>query len=291
MMHYFKIYMLATCAIFALSSAGQAGPLQDGSDAIERQDYPVAFRVLQPLAEKGDVFAQYNIGYMYSHGLGVSQDAQQAAYWYKKAAMQGDSDAQTNYGRALESGAGVGLDYEEAMTWYLRSAKQGNAMAQHNIGSMYINGHSVQKDDRIAFDWYTKAAEQGLAIAQNAVGAMYVNGVGIDEDANKGLEWILKAANQGWPEARENAFQLYYRDAKVGNAGAMHNVAYMCLHGWSGEQDPQSCIKFYELAAERGYAPSAEALGQIYKQGLFEILADDAQAETWAARYSELQTP
>ena len=164
-------------------------------------------------------------------------------------------------------------------------------MAQHNIGSMYVNGYSVTKDYLKALDWYTRAAEQGLPIAQNALGAMYVNGVGVDEDLNKGTEWIFKAANQGWPEAQENAFQIYYRDATIGNSGAMHNVAYMCLHGWSGEQDPQDCIKFYELAAERGYAPSAEALAQIYTQGLFEIPANDAKADIWAEKFSALQTP
>ena len=290
-MKIFKFCLTAMCSISVLANVGLAGPLEDGSDAIERQDYATAFRLLHPLAEQGDAFAQYNVGVMYANGLGVTPDARKAAHWYREAAAQGDPDAQVNYGRVLEEGVGVELDYEEAMKWYLRSAQQGNAMAQHNIGSMYFNGHGVTKDDRKAFDWYTKAAEQGLPIAQNAVGAMYVNGIGVSEDANKGLEWILKAANQGWPEARENAFQLYYRDAKIGNPGAMHNVAYMCLHGWSGEHDPKDCIEFYELAAERGYAPSAQALAQVYAQGLFGIPADDAKAELWAAKYSALRSP
>lgn len=281
--------LLAMFAVCAIANEGLAGPLEDGSDAIERQDYPTAFRLLQPLAEQGGVFAQYNVGFMYSNGLGVQEDAEKAAFWYREAALQGDSDAQTNYGRTLETGIGVEVDYEKAMKWYLLAAKQGNAMAQHNIGSMYVNGNGVTKDERSAFEWYLKAAEQGLPIAQNAVGAMYVNGISVEEDANQGLEWILKAAVQDWPEAKENAFQLYYRDAKIGNPGAMHNVAYMCLNGWSGAQDPKECIKFYELAAERGYAPSAEALADIYAQGLFDIPADDANAELWSGKFSALQ--
>lgn len=285
------ISSFAVCAMCLLVTASLAGPREDGSDAIERQDYATAFRLLQPLAEQGDDFAQYNVGYMFAHGLGVARNDEKAAYWYRKAAEQGDPDAQVNYGRALEAGIGVEVDHEEAMKWYLRSANQGSAMAQHNIGSMYFNGHGVDKDLRATLDWYSKAAEQGLPIAQNAIGAMYVNGVGVEEDMNKGLEWILRAANQGWPEARENAFQLYYRDAKAGNAGAMHNVAYMCLHGWSGEQNPQDCIKFYELAAEHGYAPSAEALAQIYHQGLFEIPADEGRASIWVEKFSALQDP
>lgn len=290
-MRSLKTYLLLVTACVAISSMGIAGPLEDGSDAIERQDYETAFRLLRPLAEQGDVFAQYNLGFMYSNGLGVSLDANQAASWYRLAAIQGDSDAQVNYGRALEAGVGVGLDHDAAMTWYQRSAAQGNAMAQHNIGSMYFNGHGVTKDNRKAFDWYTRSAEQGLALAQNALGAMYINGVSVDEDPNKGLEWILKAANQGLPDAQVNAFQLYYRDAKIGNAGAMHNVGYMCLHGWAGDQDPKECIKYYELAAEYGYAPSAQALSQIYTQGLFNIPVESEEADTWAEKYSELQTP
>jgi len=40
-------------------------------------------------AEQGNAFAQYNLGWMYANGQGVTQDYKQAVGWYTKAAGQG----------------------------------------------------------------------------------------------------------------------------------------------------------------------------------------------------------
>ncbi len=39
-------------------------------------------------AERGNANAQYNLGVMYSQGLGVTQDHAEAVKWYRKAAEQ-----------------------------------------------------------------------------------------------------------------------------------------------------------------------------------------------------------
>ena len=39
-------------------------------------------------AEKGNVYAQYSIGYMYANGEGVEKDNSQAISWLQKAADQ-----------------------------------------------------------------------------------------------------------------------------------------------------------------------------------------------------------
>ena len=180
-----------------------------------------------------------------------------------------------------ESGRGVPTDYGEAMEWYLKAANQGNALAQHNIGSLYFNGYGVYKVDKTVVEWYMKSASQGLPLAQNSLGAMYVKGFGVKKDPNKGLEWILKAAEQGLKGAQENAFSIYHSEAKQGNAGAMHNVAYMCFNGWVGKQDPNECVKRYEMAAKNGYSASVSALSQIYEKGLFGLNVDSEKANFW----------
>ncbi|MCK5097449.1 MAG: SEL1-like repeat protein, partial [Desulfobacteraceae bacterium] len=40
-------------------------------------------------AEQGYAKAQYNLGAMYDKGIGVPQNRNKAAYWYRKAAKQG----------------------------------------------------------------------------------------------------------------------------------------------------------------------------------------------------------
>jgi hypothetical protein len=61
----------------------------------------------------------------YAHGLGVAQDAHQAAIWYRKAAEHGHAGAQFNLGICYMNGAGVDEDEEEACLWIRKAAGQG----------------------------------------------------------------------------------------------------------------------------------------------------------------------
>jgi TPR repeat protein len=71
------------------------------------------------LAEKGDVNAQWVLGFMYLNGEGMPQNYKQAAYWLTKAADQGFALAQFNLGFMYDNGEGVSQDYEKALDWYL----------------------------------------------------------------------------------------------------------------------------------------------------------------------------
>ena len=45
-------------------------------------------------AQAGDTEAQYDLGLMYYHGIGVERDIQESETWMRKAAEQGNADAQ-----------------------------------------------------------------------------------------------------------------------------------------------------------------------------------------------------
>ena len=47
----------------------------------------------QEIAEQGNTDAQYELGYMYHNGIGISKDHTKAAEWYRKAAKGGDERA------------------------------------------------------------------------------------------------------------------------------------------------------------------------------------------------------
>ncbi|SUO96074.1 tetratricopeptide repeat protein [Suttonella ornithocola] len=57
-------------------------------------NYADAFKWAQPAAEKGDAEAQFNLGWLYENGQGVTQDYNKACQWYEKAAAQGLAKAQ-----------------------------------------------------------------------------------------------------------------------------------------------------------------------------------------------------
>ena len=129
-----------------------------GMEANDREDYATALREWQPLAERGDALAQYNIGLLYRKGRGVPQDDVQARNWYAKAAAQGLAKAQfslgTLYFRASQ-------DYQQALRWFRLAADQGEALAQTKIAIMYDEGQGVPRNIIQAYKWYSLAATSG----------------------------------------------------------------------------------------------------------------------------------
>ena len=69
----------------------------------EKKEYKQAFTWYMKAAEKGNVYAQFNLGIMYHLGQGVSQDEEQAFIWYEKAAQQGNKYAQHNLGAIIRT--------------------------------------------------------------------------------------------------------------------------------------------------------------------------------------------
>ena len=62
--------------------------------AIKAGDYNEAFILLQEPAKAGHAKSQYYMGMFYHNGLGVLEDAKEAAKWYTLAAEQGDAISQ-----------------------------------------------------------------------------------------------------------------------------------------------------------------------------------------------------
>ncbi len=62
---------------------------------------------LPALAQKGEAWAQVELGDVYHEGRGVARDEAQAVAWYYKAAVQGDTEGQTNLGDSYLDGQGV----------------------------------------------------------------------------------------------------------------------------------------------------------------------------------------
>jgi TPR repeat protein len=162
-------------------------------------------------ANAGDANAQTYIGYCYYKGEGVSQDNQQAVYWYKKAAEQGAATAQAALGACYGEGLGVTQDYSQATYWYRKAAEQGHVLAQVALGDCYFRGHGVVKDYLKAEELYKKAAEKGNANVMNTLGWHYYLGDGFKKDYQKAEMWFKKAieTDENSPYPYSNMALLY----------------------------------------------------------------------------------
>ncbi len=67
--------------------------LAQGRAAYKAQNYHIAFNNILAAAKKGNIQAQYTLGYMYYYGIGTPRDMQHAIAWLDQAARHGDPRA------------------------------------------------------------------------------------------------------------------------------------------------------------------------------------------------------
>lgn len=67
--------------------------MEDAHRAFAAEEYEKVFKLVFPLAAAGHDQAQYTLGYLYYHGLGVLKSETQAMNWIQRAAQQGNRKA------------------------------------------------------------------------------------------------------------------------------------------------------------------------------------------------------
>ena len=216
--------------------------------------YEDAFAGFKPLAERGNVLAQSNLGYMYAQGEGVPQNYIEAVKWYRKAAEQGNAREQSYLGYMYSNGHGVTQDDKEAVKWIRKSAEQGDALAQFNLGHIYSHGEGVSQDYTEAAKWFRLSADQGNAGAQSCLGSMYLNGEGVPKDYVQAHMWWSLAAASGYEGNAEHRDKVAKNMTPVQTVRAQSNLGYMYAKGQGVRQDDEAAVKWFRMSAEQGYA-------------------------------------
>jgi TPR repeat protein len=165
-----------------------AGPLEDGTIALERGHYAEALRILRPLASKGSCDALDRIGSMYIFGNGVAKDPRFAENVFRSCADKGNAESEYLLGVGQ-----VGVDDEQAIVWLHRAAEQGLAIAQVTLAAEYELGVGVPKDAAVAAYWDQKAADQGNPSAELSLARLYAEGSGVTQDRVAAYKWLTLA--------------------------------------------------------------------------------------------------
>lgn len=150
----------AVLAAFLLSPVILLGAdLQKGLDAFDEGDYATTLAECQPLADEGNVGAQFCVGRLYANGFGVAMDDALALRWYGLAAAAGHPEAQYNLGVMHANGWGVEMNDVPAAGFYRLAAEQGHVAAQSSLGFSYKHGAGVEKSFVEAYKWFDIAAQ------------------------------------------------------------------------------------------------------------------------------------
>ncbi|MFN4058853.1 MAG: tetratricopeptide repeat protein [Roseinatronobacter sp.] len=249
---------------------------QDGLAALDAGDVAGAVAIWQPLAARGDAFAQVNLGVLALQGQGGLRP-DQAEGFLTAAAEQGQAQAQM-----LLADQAIGRqDWANARRWFGAAAALGGAQAQLMAGLLADQGLGGPVDRVQAEAWFRASAET-LPKAQLALGRLLTETGALSEAAL----WLERAALAGLPEAQFDlgtaladgaglapdpaaARGWYLRAARAGHAGAARNLSLMQARGQGGAQSFRAALAWAYLAGDEG-ADLVDALT--------EVMDADAQA-------------
>lgn len=265
------------------------------------QDFNEARKLFIAEAENGNALAMFDIGRIYSDGLGVEIDTDKAQDYYAKALLgfqKVESNKAWKYteyriGKMFAGGLGTEQDYKTAAQWLGLSAENKYKYAQYSLGGLYYRGLGVQQDFQTAFALYLKSAEQGFPYADFEAAKMYRDGIGTDKDSEEsnhhfkkafsGFENLEKISHDdkiqyrlGWmlqngigtEKDIARAKEYLEMSAKLGNTFACYSLAKLILT----EDNPlieevEKAVAYLKTASDSGNEHAQYSLGKIYLEG------------------------
>ncbi len=242
--------------------------------AFQRGRYLTALNLALEAAERGETSGKVLAAEIYSRGLGVRRDLEEAARLYGEAAEAGNVESQFALAMMKISGEGTAADMEGAYVLLGQAADAGHRLAQFNYAQMLVDRFPGPPGMERASDYYERAARAGLADAQYAMAVIHGEGLaGHVRDDQQARQWMARAAAQN------------------------HDTAQMEFGTWlvegrGGEVDYEQGFAWVRRAAASGNVAARNRLAKLYRSGL-GVDADSVEAAAWylAARRAGLTDP
>ena len=171
-------------------------------------NYEMAAYWLRHGANRGHLYAQVALSFMYWDGRGIQQDRHRGAHWFHAAAMQGHPEMQNNAGVIFRDGNYMPQCYDQALYWFHKAAEHNLPSAQLNLGIMYVNGIGVTQCHIEAEYWFRKAAMQNSPRGQAYLGLLYERGAGVEQSYDMAIYWFTRAYEGGHEWAGEKLEEL-----------------------------------------------------------------------------------
>jgi TPR repeat protein len=239
----------------------------------------VKLDILKPLAEQGDVEAQYTVASIYDSGpdCKLFENRNKALYWYELAAVGGHRESQGRLASIYWTEDAY-KDLSKAIRWYTEALKhEFKRDLAFDLACCYRERNSCHEDKIQAFIHFQKAAAEEnmetprpqiiapngnietlsaigptphyIVEGQYLMGYCYEKGEGVLRDPKKALECFEKAAQANNKSAQYKLHRLYEK-------------------GEGFPHDPEKSAEFLKAAAKNRH------LKAIYKLGLRFLMGD-----------------
>jgi hypothetical protein len=231
-----------------------------GTPEIE-PDAEAAYEFILEEAERGNAYAMYDMGKIYTQGIFVEPDKEKAEKWYGRtlSAMLAINKEKKNaclqyrIGKMYQYGLGTKENLVEAAAWFSKAADQEYSSALYALGMLTLHGKGVKQDYAKAFNLFRCAYKKGNPYAAYELGKLYESGKGTEKNQEK-AENCFCAAFSGFLnlEKKSKDDNLWYR---IGN---------MYLHGIGTEADEMRAEKYFVMSAEYGNAHAVYQLAKLF---------------------------
>ena len=266
-----------------------------GKTFFDNKDYIKAIKILLKASEREIHKANYILGAIYSHGLGITADKMKGYDYYLDAAKSGHVLAQMEVAKYHQKNGYPDL----AEAWWRMAAEKGNSEAQYELALFLYNPQidsidaaTIDLDERKerqkeAASWYDKSANQGNPKAMHRLAWMNLWGVGVEMNIDNAFALYRKAIATDCVE-KENitknfitaltmiaskemeskdykgALEHYLEAANLGDNKHYRLIALIYQNGSEGIKDTGKAIEWYLKAIAEGDTSVYGSLGKLY---------------------------
>ncbi len=158
---------LITFILFITVSPLLATQIDEAHQAFQKKDYQQAFVIWEENAKTGNTGAHIRLAYLYTQGLGVDKNGDQAIFWLNEAVKLGSAEAEYQLAKLYSTGKLTSQDYTQSFNWYMKAAAKDHVDAQYQIAVIYFKGLNKDIDYETAYAWMSLAAEKDHKAASN----------------------------------------------------------------------------------------------------------------------------
>lgn len=135
------------------------------ASAYGKKHFESALRYLIEYGEKGNLFAQRQLGNAYFFGQYVERDEATGIAWWRRGADADDPNAYFLLGIAADNSRDLPRNPEDAVAWYRRAADRGHPNALNELAVHYRDGSGTARDPVSAYMLFRLAEERGVNVA------------------------------------------------------------------------------------------------------------------------------
>lgn len=230
---------------------------------------------LQSRAEAGDAEAMNYLGYLLLNGNdSIRRDIPEGLIWLTRAAQKGDLKAASNLGWLYLQGDVVVKDVAKGIEYVRKASDGGLPVAMSILGDLYRDGTGLATDTAAADSLYRKAFEGGLADAGFKLYALNEDrykALAPSQKVKEGLYYYIRYAPS-------EGVKLFYLAAEEGDSRALALLGDAYTRAIGVPYDYNLSLKYYAQAAEKGNPSAQFVIGElleIFPDALASFVGED----------------